>query len=332
MHSFAIITNAYKDRNLDFTNKIVQYIKEKGGTAVALSARMEDVTDYERIDFSIMPEDTECILVLGGDGTLIRTATKVMEYQIPVIGVNLGTLGYLCEIEAHKNTQDKNVLEADAVFDAINHLMADEYHLEERIMLEGRKVEHLYSPEVFSWKESSTKVNSLSATSIKEEVLSTDKIDWNVCRGLNDIVIHRVGDLSVLNLKVYVNGRFLASYNADGIIVSTPTGSTGYNLSAGGPIINPTAPVMVMTPINPHGLNSRSIIFSPDDCIEIEMGTRRFQRDETANVSCDGDRVDTLCVGERFQIFRSQNVVSFVRINQMSFLEILRKKMLPVQS
>lgn len=296
MHSFAIITNAYKDKNLEFTHRIVQYIQEKGGTAAVLSATMDNVNDYERIDFSIMPEDTECILVLGGDGTLIRTATKVMEYYIPVIGVNLGTLGYLCEVEAHTTSATKDCFQADEVFCAIDCLMADKYHLEERIMLEGSK----------------------------QEVI--------MCRGLNDIVIHRVGDLSVLNLKVYVNGEFLASYNADGIIVATPTGSTGYNLSAGGPIINPTAPVLVMTPINPHGLNSRSIVFSPDDCIEIEMGTRRFQRDETANVSCDGDRVDTLRVGERFQIFRSRNVVSFVRINQMSFLEILRKKMGTVHS
>lgn len=279
MKKFAIITNAYKDKELKMTHEIVDYVSQKGGSAVALSEGFEGVGDYERIDFSRMPEDTEGIIVLGGDGTLIRTATKVMEYHIPLIGVNMGTLGYLCELEAND------------VFYAIDQLMEDKYFIEERIMLEGAK--------------------------------RPDEITF----GLNDIVIHRIGDLSILKLNVYVNGEYLATYDADGIIVSTPTGSTGYNLSAGGPIINPVAEMLVMTPINAHSLNSRSIVFSSNDLIEIEMGTRRYLMDEEAFVSCDGDRVETLRVGERYAVSRSLNVIAIARLKRKSFLEILRKKM-----
>lgn len=279
MRNFALITNAYKDEKLLFTRKIVEYIREKGGNAIALSEGLENPEDYDKMDFSVLPESTECIMVLGGDGTLIRSATKVHEFGIPIIGVNLGTLGYLCE------------LESDNVFAAIDHLMADEYYIEERIMMEGCKA------------------------------------GGHVVSGLNDIVIHRAGNLSILSMNVYVNGEFLATYDADGIIVSTPTGSTGYNLSAGGPIVNPKAEMLVMTPINAHSLNARSIVFSSRDLIEIEMGTRRYLHDEKAFVSCDGDRVATLHVGERYVISRSPNVIQFCRINRKSFLEILRKKM-----
>ena len=109
--------------------------------------------------------------------------------------------------------------------------------------------------------------------------------------------------------------------------MSTPTGSTGYNLSAGGPIVNPKAQMLVMTPINSHSLNARSIVFSSNDLIEIEMGTRRYLMDEEAYVSCDGDRVETLRVGERYAVSRSLNVIPFARLKRKSFLEILRKKM-----
>jgi len=279
MQKFALITNAYKDNQLQLTNKIVAYIQSKGGQAISLSAGFENPEDYDAIDLTLLEEDTDCIIVLGGDGTLIRSAVKVISYQIPIIGVNLGTLGYLCE------------LEADSVFKAIDQLMADEYYIEDRIMLEGVKM------------------------------------GKNASFGLNDIVIHRAGDLSILRLKVYVNGEFLATFDCDGIIVSTPTGSTGYNLSAGGPIVNPKAMMLVMTPINAHSLNARSIVFSSNDLIEIEMDSRRYQRDEEAYVSCDGDRVEKLHVGERYVISRSPNVTQFCRLNRKSFLEILRKKM-----
>jgi len=185
MRNFVLITNIYKDRELRLSHRIVSYIQDRGGRAEICVSNIEGVMQKD-FELSEIPEDTECIIVLGGDGTLIRAATKVESLHIPLIGVNLGTLGYLCE------------LEETSVFEAVDRLMADNYMIEERLMLSGSKTGEI--PQL----------------------------------ALNDVVIHWTGDMSMLQLHVTVNGKFLTTYHADGIIVATPTGSTGYNMSARG--------------------------------------------------------------------------------------------------
>ena len=279
MRNFRLITNAYKDKDLHLSRCIVSYIEDKGGRAGISVSNIEGVV-AEDFPLKDIPGDTECIMVLGGDGTLIRAATKVESLGIPLIGVNLGTLGYLCE------------LEESTVFEAIDRLMADNYTLEERIML-------------------SAQIDGSEHTQL----------------ALNDVVIHWAGDLSMLQLGVYVNGNFLTTYHADGIIVATPTGSTGYNLSAGGPIVDPKSNMLLLTPINAHDLNGQSIVLSADDVVEIEMGSRRFQKDEKACVSFDGDTTIHLKVGDRLKVAKGNSVIQICKLNNQSFLEILRKKM-----
>lgn len=279
MKNFFLITNVYKDQKLQLSNQIIDYIETKGGKAgcIACNDEVECEHDFELSD---IPDDTECILIIGGDGTFIRIATKVQILQIPIIGINMGTLGYLCE------------LEATTVFDAIDRLLEDAYMMENRMTLTGHKV---------------------------------GQEDKKVA--LNDIVIHCTGNLQMLSLNVYVNGEFLSTYHADGILVATPTGSTGYNMSAGGPIVDPKGNMILLTPINAHNLNSKSIVLGPDDTIEIEMVSRRRQKDECARVSFDGDSVVELTVGDRFTICKSASSIRVCKINKRSFLEILSKKM-----
>ena len=275
MKHFALVTNAHKDEALVLTNKIISYIEEQGGTAVSLISNEEQM-----LDIADIPKNTDCIMVLGGDGSLIRTATKVESLQIPLIGVNLGTLGYLCELE-----------EAN-VFAAIDQLMQGKYMMEERLMLTGH--------------------------------LSGDKVERFA---LNDIVIHRMGGLSILHLHVYVNGEFLSSFDVDGMIVATPTGSTGYNMSAGGPIIDPKAKMLLITPINAHNLNSKSIVLGADDVVEIEVVDGKRNSDDTIGVSFDADCVGVLKPGERYVISKASAVTRICKLHKKSFLEILRKKM-----
>ena len=282
MKHFLIITNEFKDKGLVFTEKIRRYIEARGGSCQCYSSTGDDAR-HAAPDSADIAEGTECVLVLGGDGTLIRAAAKLVDENLPLIGVNLGTLGYLCELEAAN------------VFDAIDELMDGHYMLEERMML--------------------------SAYGIKNGIQTEAKT------ALNDVVIHRTGALSVVNLIVSVNGEYLKTFRADGIIVSTPTGSTGYNMSAGGPIVDPKAKMMLITPINAHNLNSRSIVISADDEVMIEIGQRRSQKDETVEVSYDGDNAVGLEVGDRLVVKQAASVAKVCKLSRKSFLEILRKKM-----
>lgn len=282
MKNFLLITNFHKDTGLKLTKEVENYIQTKGGNCACFTSNGEEAGDAAPKETELPPE-TECVMVLGGDGTLIRAASKLVKSRLPLIGVNLGTLGYLCELEKSN------------LFPAIDRLLEDAYIVEERMLLGGYGI----------------------------------KAGKRVAEGIafNDIVLHRTGALSVVNMVVYVNGEYLNTFHADGMIISTPTGSTGYNMSAGGPIVDPKANVILITPINAHNLNSKSIVIGPEDEIAVEIGKRRSQKDETVEVGFDGDNVVKLGVGDRFLIHKAEDTARICKLNKRSFLEILRKKM-----
>lgn len=269
MKKFYIITNTTKDPNYVVTNQIKSLIELSGG--IAITAREVDGV-YN------ISEDVDCILTLGGDGTLIRAAGALSEYEIPFIGVNLGTLGYLTEIERNNLAESMQVL------------MHESPIMEERMMIRGQ----------FNGRE---------------EV------------ALNDIVLTRNGNLRTIQFQVYVNGAFLHSYRADGMIISTPTGSTGYSMSAGGPIVEPTASIFILTPICSHSLSNRSIVLSSNDVIEIVLGAGREDSIEDASVSFDGGTSLDIQTGDRIKITKTDKTVKLMKVSEISFLETLRRKM-----
>lgn len=286
MNKFYIVTNRMKDPEFETTNYICDFLAEHGKEATVLAR--ENVYKYaakESLEYNPLqiPEDTDCILVLGGDGTLLQTARDTMQLGIPLLGINLGTLGYLAEVEK------------SGIREALQHLICDEYEIEERMMLVGA-------------------------------VMRDNK---EICRAhaLNDVVVNRYGHLMVLAYDVIVNGQKLNQYQADGMIVSTPTGSTGYNLSAGGPIALPGAQLMLMTPICPHTLNTRSIVLSAADAIEIRIGEGRDGRLQEAEINFDGGLTERLTTGDRVMIRRSERTTKLIHISKVSFLETLHKKM-----
>ena len=228
MDRFYIIPNSAKDPELTFSNMIIDYLEEHGARCHVQKITEKMEGPYHYTDPDGIPGDTQCIIVLGGDGTLLQAARDVVHLDIPLLGINLGTLGFLAEV-------DKN-----SVYPALDRLLTDDYELEERMMLEGK----IYRG---------------------EELIGKDI-------ALNDIVIGREGHLRVIRFKNYVNDSYMNSYNADGIIISTPTGSTGYSLSAGGPVVSPSASMMIMTPIAPHTMNTRSIILSGEEAVTVEIG------------------------------------------------------------
>ena len=144
---------------------------------------------------------------------------------------------------------------------------------------------------------------------------------------LNDIVIAREGPLRVVRFKNFVNDEYLNSYNADGIIISTPTGSTGYSLSVGGPIVSPSGEMTIMTPIAPHTLNSRSIVVPAEEVITVEMGEGRHQDCEKGLASFDGDSEIPMITGDKIVIRKAEVKTRILKLNHLSFVEVLRQKM-----
>lgn len=285
MKHFLIYVNGHKDKDGAVTRRIRDYL-ECRGQRVSLKVTGGDwkesgAAGRNRISGDI-PPDVDCMLVLGGDGTVLRAARETRGLNIPIIGVNLGTLGYMTEIEP-ANLEE-----------ALERLIAGDYEQESRMMLKGKAF--------------------LEEGGMEE--------GW----ALNDIVISRRGSLQIIHFNIYVNGRFLNDYSADGMIVTTPTGSTGYNLSAGGPIIEPGARLIMLTPICPHTLNQRSIILSPEDVIEIEIPGGREGRTQAVEASFDGSHVISLGTGDRIRIARWERMTEFILLDQVSFLEALHKK------
>ena len=206
----------------------------------------------------------------------------MVDCGIPILGINLGTLGYLAEIDRENITQ------------ALDCLLEDKFEIEERMMLEG----------------------------ICAGYAGQDKQT-----ALNDIVITRSGPLRVVKYHVYVNDKYLASYKADGIIVATPTGSTGYSMSAGGPIVSPDAQSILITPICPHTLNRTSVVLSAEDKIGICIEGSGILGGAEAVASFDAAHGIELMAKEQIEIRRSEKKMQLIKISRDSFLQVLRRKM-----
>ena len=144
---------------------------------------------------------------------------------------------------------------------------------------------------------------------------------------LNEIAITRKGSLAVIHYNVYVNGKLLKVYSGDGIMVSTPTGSTGYNLSAGGPIASPQSELMLITPICPHTFNTRTVILSPLDVVEIEIARGRDGKQQEVEVNFDGNYKENLYSGDKVVIKRALSTTKIIKLSEESFLEVLHSKM-----
>lgn len=265
MRNFLLIANEGKPAAMEVAGQVEEYLTRRGCICT------REVT-----------EGTQCVLVFGGDGTLLQAARDLREHDLPFLGINLGTLGYLAEVDK------------DDVYEALELVITDTATSEQRMMLHGR-----------------------------------------VCRGdqtlyedvaLNDIAIGSMG-LTVLHFRVYVNGRYLTTYQGDGMVVATPTGSTAYSLSAGGPVVSPQASMMVLTPVSPHTLFSRSIVLEGDCQIELEILPHPSRQDVVGYVGLDGNQVMTLEPGDRIQIRRSELTTDIIKYNDLSFIETLRMKM-----
>lgn len=283
MKNFYLIANEIKDPGEKHSRHIQAYLEQRGAVCSIMPRSGASASFDRHTDPSAVPADTECVLVLGGDGTLLRAARDLNAMGLPLLGINLGTLGYLAEIEIQ------------SVEDALDRLLTDSFYIEERMMLHGDIVRQ------------------------GRTVLSDT--------ALNDIVIIRRGRLRVVDFNVYVDDVFLCACRADGIILSTPTGSTGYSLSAGGPIVSPDASLILLTAIAPHTLNTRPIVLPDRVSVTVEIGGDPGMNAEGAEVIFDGDTSLHVGVSDRICVALSSVKAKLVKIHHTSFVEMLRSKM-----
>lgn len=282
MERFCIITNRDKDESMAVTTRIAGLLRAAGKEAyLADTCRREDGSYYTRA--KDIPDGTECVVVLGGDGTLLQAAHDLLGRELPIFGINLGTLGFLAETE---------IAELDEAF---AKLFAGQYEIREQMML-----------------------------SVKIRVGGREGA---LPDALNDLVITRSGFSRVIGVGVYINGELVNDYRGDGVIIATPSGSTGYSLSAGGPIVSPASNMMVITPVCAHSLNARSIVVSDADTVTVKIRRSKKTQTEEAIATVDGRDSLNLCAEDDVTVCRAGRRTKLIRLSGKSFYQMLGTKL-----
>lgn len=283
MKYFGIITNSYKDTNHVIANDICEYINNNGCVCSIYDTVDGKDGTFRVIDTKEVPENIQCIITIGGDGTLLHAAKDFSALNVVFIGVNKGAVGFLAEISL------------DDIKKSIDRLIKDEFKVESRMMLRG-------------------------------QVIRNDEVVFN-STVLNDIVIHRGADMAISSYDVFVNGQLLGQFNGDGIVLATPTGSTAYNLSAGGPVARPNSHMIILTPICSHTFGSRSILLAEDDEIEVVIGKSRTPNTEQRKIAFDGDGIFDIISGDIIRINKADETTNIVKLDEGSFLQVIKDKL-----
>jgi NAD+ kinase len=271
-----IVANVKKPRSSVLVRELLVWLQRHGHEAIVHQDLAEIVGD----DRLVCPQKEfrrrcDLVVAIGGDGTILNAARIVTPYDVPVLGVNLGTLGFLAELVPKD------------LYPALKKILSGKHRIEERMLLRAR----------------------------------IGRGKWHYA--LNDMVIDKGGISRVIELNVWINGHFVGSYKADGLIISTPTGSTAYSLSAGGPIVNPKMKAIIATPICPHSLAVRPLIIDHDEILRIEVVSDHDKM--TFNV--DGQESHRMRSGDVLTAAAANQTLKLVRVDSRSFYEILRTKL-----
>ena len=277
--------NPYRDKGLKAAQAAERVLKSTGVETVmclpfALGGGGAEVPRHIRFrDAAEELKTADMLICFGGDGTILHAAKDANAYHVPVLGVNLGSVGFMAELEQGELSM-------------LSRLASGKYTVEDRMMLD---------------------------VTVRREgkVVYTDL-------ALNDAAVTKGAVARVVDLEVYGDKVLISSFSADGVVVSTPTGSTAYAMSAGGPIVEPTAENIIVTPICPHALSARSFVLSRGRTVAVKLGkmTRR-----TAYLSVDGGRAFRLSGSDTVELRESRSKTRLVRVTGRSFYEILNHKL-----
>lgn len=278
--TIGIVGNKGKPETRIVTRELLYLLEQKGAKAVLEESI---AADLDRLDIAATIEElgqkAQLVCVLGGDGTLLRIARKLAGHALPILGINLGTLGFLSEAEP------------DHLSSAVDNLLTGRYDIEERSMLEAELVR-------------------------KGKPLAS-------YTAMNDIGIAKGSFCRIIQCAVYLDDHYVATFSGDGVIVSSPTGSTAYSLSAGGPIVVPNVDALLLTPVAPHSLTARPMVFSGNQVIRIEVDAVHREM----GLSIDGQFGYRLEGGDQIYIKKSPHITPLVKWKKGSFFEAIRTKL-----
>lgn len=291
--SILVVAHAGRDETVHAAERVIAALREAGARPVLapddhreLAPQVPGVDQVAVLGIHVAVEDVELAIVLGGDGTILRAAELVREGTAPVLGINMGHVGFLAEIER------------DDMDDAVRRVIERDYTVEERLAL-GIRVKDTADAVVYE--------------------------TW----ALNEAAVEKASRERMLEVVIEVDGRPLSSFGADGVVVSSPTGSTAYNFSAGGPVIWPTVEAISVVPLSAHALFAKPLVVGPDHAVAIEL----LDRNPGFGVLwCDGRRSHDLPPGARVLVRRSERPVRLARLHPSQFTDrLVRKFRLPVE-
>ena len=279
----AICPNPFRDKDCELSRRVASLLNEHGFETCYCPIFADDGDKILPEDISFTPiadiaSSCSLIVVIGGDGTILHAARDIHPQAVPLLGINLGTKGFMANLEPEE-------------YEYVLKAARGEYDLSRRMKLD----------------------------------VSLYREGVEICRdqALNDIVMHGYGDC--IKVAALCNGNRITSFSGDGIILSTPTGSTGYSMSAGGPIVEPNAENIIISPICAHMMSSRSFVLGPDNTITVEM---EKQHDRRAYLSVDGTSVADLVNGDEIRVMRSRHVTLMADMGLKTFYEMAFEKLI----
>lgn len=280
MKKVVLNPNPSRDIGLECTKNAVSFFKEHGiDVYISKDICGAETTGAILSDFDEVSRESDLVISFGGDGTLLHTANQVAKYGIPVLGINIGRIGYMAELEANE-------------LEYLNNIIDGNFKIEERMRID----------------------------------VSVNRKDGGVftTSALNDAVIMKTGLLWTIDMDMYADEMFISHYSGDGVIVATPTGSTAYSLSAGGPIIDPMSKNITITPVCTHALTAKPIVLSRNRVIKIVPQT---SQSAAIAVSIDGEDGIELMQGDYITISMSEETTKLIHVKNTNFYDVLYSKL-----
>lgn len=270
---FALFPNVMKPNSITIAGDIRDRLHSKGALVVAEDDKAAQLNVPPLS--SVKESDVNFLISLGGDGTILRVIHKHPHLIAPIIGINLGGLGFMAEVPI------------EHIHRSLDEILEQRFSIDERIVMEGRIPGNL------------------------------------TCFAVNELVVHRARNLCLVDLQINVGGTYLNTFSADGLIISTPNGSTAYSLAAGGPILTPDLKALVITPICPHTITNRPIVISSSNEIEVTY----LSHYEPIEIAYDGFPLHTISTGESLVVKLSPRVFRLVNFDRYDFFSTLRTKL-----